>query len=1149
MNIKTIYKKATVLASATLLTFASTQSAVAAPGTLATAPLFLSTLVEPNVFFTLDDSGSMGWNLMVQDGTAGFTSSSGLPSISGTLRAWYNPEWYWQGNVLPPSDGTGSIWTMRNHNGNKNYYNPNITYTPWAGVEANGDPMYPQASVTAALRHPENSNQTTNLTLWKDHNGVTDAIYLPSYYEWTDDHDAAGNPVAGGDGVIDAADTNNLVEINTTDFHVSSTPTNPYLEIENFANWFVYYRSRELAAKAAIGRVINNTDATRMGLDVFNDGHQEDLESMTDADDKRDLLETFYEINSSGGTPARRSLDRVGELFMETNGDAIVDADDGGECQQNFNILMTDGFWNGGDPGGIGNDDGDVNTIFDGNAAQSNDGGNYADGFSDTLADVAMHYYETDLRTDLINRVPTTEDVDENDQQHLVTYTIAFGLTGALNPSTDPTEDPDDPLFAGWPQPISNQNSTVDDLFHAAYNGRGQYLNAQNPDELEQSLNAAISDIAERTATASAASINSATLTEDTIVYIAQFNSNRWQGHLFAFNLDLDTGQLDATDNWDAADVLNSRNIASNPRVILTHDGNDGVPFQWNATTDLLSTAQKNDLRTNPAGGTDADAIAMKRVEYLRGSRDDEGSGQNFRERASLLGDIVNSGPVFVGPPRANWPDVSPFPTATGDRYSDFKNKDVADGGAKDRTGIVYVGANDGMLHGFAEADGSEKLAYIPGSLFSSNSGEGLHYLTDQNYVHNYYNDLTPSISDIFIDNAWHTVLVSGLRGGGRGVYALDVTDPSLFNEANADKLVMWEFTDADDDDLGFTYSRPQIGMANDGSWVAIFGNGYNSTGSGEAKLFILNIKEGMDGDWTGGYEEISVPSSDPSDTNGLSTPQLADLDGNGTIDRAYAGDLQGNLWAFDLTGASSSDWKLDYKLFSTEGSRPITRRPAISRHPTISGSSSNEPNIMVYFGSGQYLVDADNTDTSANHFYGVWDKGDSNRTTGNLVEQTVTESTITDSNGDSVSVRSNTANVVNYSGGEYGWYFDLPTAGERAVFIPIVRGSVVFFNTLIPVDDPCSGGAAGWRMVVDVVDGSSPDAPQFDTNNDGVVDEHDGDPALGGGFSGQGLDDNVLATDNSIHDDVLLTGPDEERISKLKNLHIGRFSWQELIQ
>ena len=318
------------------------------------------------------------------------------------------------------------------------------------------------------------------------------------------------------------------------------------------------------------------------------------------------------------------------------------------------------------------------------------------------------------------------------------------------------------------------------------------------------------------------AAINSAKLTTESVVYLAQFNTNRWQGNLFAFKIvDLDLGTLAATPEWTAADELNNRNLVTSPRVIITHDGSDGIPFQW---TDL-STAQKDDLRTNPAGGTDADAIATARLDYLRGDRSDEGTGNFFRERLSLLGDLVNSGPVFVGAPSLTWPDTAPFPTSAGARYSDFKN-----GPASLRDGIVYAGANDGMLHAFAETDGEERLAYIPNILYSTNAAEGLHYLTDQNYGHRYYNDLTPSLSDIYANlgggTQWSTILISGLRGGARGIYALDVTDPSSFTEANASSIVLWEFTDNDDVDLGYSYSRPQIGLTNDGRWVAIFGNG-----------------------------------------------------------------------------------------------------------------------------------------------------------------------------------------------------------------------------------------------------------------------------------------------------------------------------------
>jgi type IV pilus assembly protein PilY1 len=309
---------------------------------------------------------------------------------------------------------------------------------------------------------------------------------------------------------------------------------------------------------------------------------------------------------------------------------------------------------------------------------------------------------------------------------------------------------------------------------------------------------------------------------------------------------------------------------------------------------------------------------------------------------------------------------------------------------------VVYAGSNGGMMHGFAETDGEEVLAYIAAELFSTGAGEGLHYLTDPNYVHRYYNDLTPTVSDIYADigngTQWETVLVSGLRGGGRSIFALNVTDPASFSEANASKIHLWEFRDNHDIDLGYTYSRPQIALANNGRWVAIFGNGYNDNGDGKAKLFILDIAAGADGSWDAGdYIKISTNSGSTTDRNGLATPALADLDGNGTIDRIYAGDLKGQMWVFDLSDTSSAAWETAGAtlLFTTKDDQPITTKPTLSKHPTISDDGTNEPNVMVFFGSGQYLVDSDKTSTDDNYFYGVWDKGDNTLDDGDLVEQT----------------------------------------------------------------------------------------------------------------------------------------------------------------
>ena len=275
---------------------------------------------------------------------------------------------------------------------------------------------------------------------------------------------------------------------------------------------------------------------------------------------------------------------------------------------------------------------------------------------------------------------------------------------------------------------------------------------------------------------------------------------------------------------------------------------------------------------------------------------------KGLRERGAVLGDLIHSGPVFVGAPESNWPDVAPFPGDVGTTYKEYQLDQAT------RPGVIYVGGNDGMLHGFEQSSGDEILGYIPNALYSTGALDGLHYLTDPAYAHRYTVDLTPSVADAYIKSAplgttsWKTILVGGLRGGGRGLFALDVTDPSLFSEAlsNPAKTVMWEFTSTDDADLGHTFSRPSIvpleGPGNSIRWAAVVGNGYNDLGSGEAKLFVIFLEGGLDGTWTSGsdYIEITTEAGDTGNRNGLSTPAVIDSDGDGLADRVYAGDLEG---------------------------------------------------------------------------------------------------------------------------------------------------------------------------------------------------------------------------------------------------------------
>jgi type IV pilus assembly protein PilY1 len=1142
MNAKT--QKFGISTAISLLMLVTGNSAFAAPGTLADTPLFVTTAVEPNIFFTYDDSGSMGWETMVQNGTAGFFSSSGVPYVGNRYRYYFNPTWESDCNVMPPENLVANAWVFRNHHGNKNYYNPDVDYLPWAGFtdDLRTVPMYGDATITSVREFPYKGNDTVNITQnhWYNcsSNGSTNSYFIPTYFVWDPDTDVLGTP-----GVIDPGDVKTEIRITPT---TTSYPSGRSYadEIQNFANWFQYYRTRELAAKAAIGRVMDNAPSGRMGLDAFNDGHRKSAKTMTDNENKRELLEDFYDADSGGGTPAHSAMKRVGDRFLRTSGTRpILPANQGGECQQNFNILMTDGFWNNYSNPGVNNADNSSsdNLGFDGDENESNDGGNYEDNWSNTLADIAMWYYENDLQpTGYANRVPVKNKnlTIKADHQHLETYTIGFGLNGTLDPTLDPATQ--GPNF--WPNPMDTQDEErVDDLWHAAYNGRGLFLSAQNPAELEDSLNEVIEDITEKIATSSAVSVTSARLTTDSAVFVSEFNSSPWQGTVYAYPIVEDplTGvlSLSATENWSAADVLNGQDLSS--RVILTTDntpagGSVGIPFTWAKITPDM----KADLRTNASGGTDSDTIAEARLDYLRGDRSNEGGGLEFRPRATLLGDIVNSGPAYVAGPNLRWPDEAPFPTGT-QAYSEFKSQ------KEDRSGVIYVGANDGMLHGFNAENGSEVLAYIPSNLFSANPKEGLHYLTQQNYSHKYYTDLSPTVSDVFINGAWQTILIGGQRAGGRGYFSLNVTDPANFSETGSGltKTVMWEFTSDDDNDLGYTFSRPQIGLANDGEWVAVFGNGYNSDG-GDAKLFIVKIKEGLDGNWTtGDYTEIATGSGTPTNKNGLSSPALADLDGNGTIDRAYAGDLNGNMWSFDLSGLTTASWTAGSsvkKLFTTIGNRPITSKPAISFHPTVTTvAGTNEPNIMVAFGTGQYMVAADKNSTYDNYFYGVWDSGagSTNLTSSSLIEQTFRGG---------FSARVLTQNPVDYTT-KKGWFIELVDGGERTVTNPIIRSGFVFFNTTVPTADACAAGGYGYRHVVDLETGGTPKEPVIDVNKDGVVDDKDTIDNTDDVQSAEKFD--RLLADDTITEKHIINERELTVVKDAPTRSTGRVSWQELLR
>jgi type IV pilus assembly protein PilY1 len=626
-------------------------------------------------------------------------------------------------------------------------------------------------------------------------------------------------------------------------------------------------------------------------------------------------------------------------------------------------------------------------------------------------------------------------------------------------------------------------------------NGDGNpdnYFLVTNALTLSDQLRAAFDEIQERVGSAASASVNSGSINSETRVFQAKFNSSDWSGELLSYSVDEEDRDVTTALQWNAKDLI----PPPDSREILTvDDTGEGVAFRW----DDIGTTRQAQLQPS-------DLLGEQRLDWLRGDRTLEqqtgATGAVYRDRSTVLGDIINSSPAFVGKPSFLYRD-----SLESAPYSAFREAN------RDREGVVYVGANDGMLHAFDSATGRELFAYVPGEVF-----DDLHRLTAPGYTHRYYVDGSPTAGDAFIDGAWHTVLVAGLNKGGQGVFALDVTDPDSIRETNASSTVLWEFSDDDDADLGYTFSRPAIVRLHNGRWGAVFGNGYNNTvpdgsvsSTGNAVLYVVDLEDGtlvrkID---TGVGVSASYSGGRP---NGLATPAIVDINGDQIADFAYVGDLFGNLWKFDLTSSNPSDWDSAYEasgtpvpLFVARDSgavrQPITVRPEVTRGPDGQG-------LMVLFGTGKYLEPADELIASLRPqtFYGILDNN-SGTVLGDVVvgrsvlrEQRISDEIygveFTDPDGNTLeyNLRGTTKEAL---GTARGWYIDLVSPargfeGEMQVTDSVVRNGRVIFTTLIPNPNVCEYGGTSWLMELDVLTGGRLDNSPFDLNDDGEFNSDD---------------------------------------------------------
>ncbi|NTV11685.1 MAG: hypothetical protein HGA47_13065 [Zoogloea sp.] len=618
----------------------------------------------------------------------------------------------------------------------------------------------------------------------------------------------------------------------------------------------------------------------------------------------------------------------------------------------------------------------------------------------------------------------------------------------------------------------------VADLWHAALDSRGQFFSADDPNGLLEAFTSILNRVQAGVGSAAAIVASSGKVTSSTAIYQAKYDGRNWSGDLIKTMLNADgtTG----TSPWSAASQLKTPNAST--RLILTStDGNNGtggsgVSFEWSNLTSNQKASLKN--------FGDSDTTAQARLNWLRGDATNEGTGLNFRVRSTTkLGDIINAGPVMVGMPNAGYSDNN-FAGYSAFRFANCPTGNTFGACTGTRNAVIYFGANDGMVHGIDDASGNEVLAYVPMEVMGN-----LKSLSSAGYSHQTYVDAQPVAGDAYISGAWRTLLVGGLGAGGRGIYALNVTNPGNFNKnaassGGADRLVYWEFTDANDADLGYTYGKPIIAKMANNQWAVIFGNGYNNTGSGKSALFIVFIESSLS---SFSYKKITVGSGTTASPGGLGSPLAVDTDQDGKVNYIYAGDIDGKLWKFDVSNSSSANWTVANSgnpLFTaTDASsnpQPITSAPEATLHP--------RGGVFVLFGTGKalQLSDLDPTNFKTQTFYGIWDNG-SAVSLSNLEQRTFTQVT----NTDGTVYRTLSGNVLDWTT-KSGWYVNLPQSGERVLNDPILQDGKVIFTTAAPSTDPCKSAGDGWLIELDAITGQALPVSPFDVNNDGKFDIND---------------------------------------------------------
>ena len=815
-------------------------------------------------------------------------------------------------------------------------------------------------------------------------------------------------------------------------------------EMENFAIWYAWYRTRAQMAKSSIGLALADvrgkpktgaalladpSDASyfhaRVGLTTIDASIKLSIDNF-EGDQKKNFFNKLYDSVPSGSTPLRSSLNSVGRMYAGKNNDFSDPVQYA--CQRNFAILTTDGYWN--DSGsGLG---GSAN--LDGSDA------------SDTLADVAWYYYNTDLRDTMENIVPPTgSDAKLDDvatHQHMTTFTVGLGVDGTLPYLSDYKTAKSGAYYdimqgtKSWPSPTAGSQETIDDLWHAAVNGRGTYFSAKDPQALQDGLRKALGSMERSTGSgAAAATSNLQPTAGDNYIYIANYRTQLWDGELSAYSVNLDTGVIGDTAQWQASAALRPL-ITNDTRKIWTSDSNRNLVAFSTKLTPGLSATQKawfDNSKLSQYGDWNqsqrAAATAESMVEFLRGQdvKFPSSDVRMYRERDKALGDFVHSQPVYVKSASYDFTEAG---------YAGFKQS------VDSRLPTVYAAANDGMLHAFDAETGAERWAYVPPMVLPD-----MWQLANADYEsrHRFYVDGPLAVNDANI-NGWKTVLIGALGKGGRGYYALDITDPTA-------PKVLWTFSAENNPNVGYSYGTPFITKVKD-QWVALLTSGYNNvpengkygSADGRGRLFVLKLATGEV------LKTIDTGAGAVDDPSGLARINVAvdDFKTDNSASVAYGGDLKGTLWRFDLEAGTAT------RLLELGKDKPITAAPEIS---TVNKQRA------VFVASGRYLGPADLSTKDEQVIAGVRDDG-----SGKLVsfDALVKQSLAVSGNA----IVSKSKQTVKWDSTQPGWTVSLPDSGERvAVDLQLYFGTLLA-SSVVPAASACQPGGYSWLYQIDFATG-----------------------------------------------------------------------------